>query len=131
METTQCYSNIASACAGRMPNPNLIRKCIFKAHSLATLLDRLDSNEVFEIQPCFVQHRCMQYRSIHALLPSLASLIHTTELPEQYCVEVIDVLFGPLHTGRHHNRRETGLEDESRILDYGEIDERYLIDVDV
>jgi len=115
-----------------MPNPKLIRKCIFKAYSLATLLlDWFDSNEVFEIQPCLVQHRCMQCCSFHALLPSLASLINTTQLPQQYCVEVIDVLLGPLDTSRHHDWRETGLEDESCILDYGKIDERYLIDVDM
>jgi len=73
----------------------------------------------------------MQSGSLHTFLPRLASLIYAAELPEQYCIEAIDVLLCPFNASRHHDRRETGLKDESRILDYGEIDKRYLVDVDV
>jgi hypothetical protein len=72
----------------------------------------------------------MLMRQIHALCPGLAPLLHTTELPLEEYVELINVLLRPLDAGGHELLREALLEHVDRVLDDGEVDEGDLEDVD-
>jgi len=86
-------------------------------------------NKLRKVKPNIPQHRRMVMRLLHTFLPKRAILIDATQLPRQDDVEIINMLFRPLHASRHKNLREALLVYVNGVFDDGEVDEGDLEDV--
>ncbi len=71
----------------------------------------------------------MPFGPLHTHLPSVAAFFYATQLPQEDCIKVIDMLLCPLDARGHHDGRETILEDDGSVFDDGEVDERNLVNV--
>ena len=96
---------------------------------LRLLLSNPTPNKFGEVQAHLSQHARMFLRQLQTLIPRLALLLHTAQLPLQYYVEVINMLFRPLDARRHDRLREAGLERGDGVLDDKEVDVGDLEDV--
>lgn len=101
-----------------------------RLHNLPTILLRHATRHQFrKVQSNLLQHTRMLLREIQTLVPRGVVALHTTQLPLQDDVEVVNMFLGPLDTGRHQRVRKARLERGDGVLDDEEVDVGDLEDV--